>query len=212
MKNLEYYMALKYRLEVEEIPDELGGGISLSIPLLGRESVVSDGETYDEAKNHLEIIKREFFEYCILQKIEIPEPEEEQEAYSGKFLIRVPKALHRTIAKRAKENGSSLNPFVVYLIQEGLSTDRTKYLLELSERIKSYSGMGGQIIETVVQPRAWLRADEFNLDDRALTWPINPIGISHVVVEEPISFRGLFNPGNKFKINKELKEHADEVA
>lgn len=135
MKNLEYYMALKYRMEIEETPAELGGGISICVPMLGRESVVADGETYDEARRNLETVKKEFFEHCLSQNIQIPEPEEEQETYSGKFIVRIPKELHRKIAKKAKENNSSLNQFVLYLLQEGLTAEKMEVFAELLKKL-----------------------------------------------------------------------------
>jgi antitoxin HicB len=196
MKNLDYYMALKYRLEVEEIPDELGGGISLSIPLLGRESVVADGETYDEAKNNLETVKSEYFEYCISQNIEIPEPDIEQETYSGKFLVRVPKELHRTIAKKAKENGSSLNQYITYLIQEGLSTEKTKVFLELSKWVASVR-RNEQVIASVIEPQEWKQAENFYVNDMVGTWQLSPTGIAWGIHKDSDTYVNLFKQESK---------------
>ncbi len=53
-------------------------------------------------------------------------------AYSGKFLMRVPKRLHAQMAKAAKAQGMSLNQYVLYLLTErraqgkqGLPSPRT---------------------------------------------------------------------------------------
>ena len=40
-------------------------------------------------------------------------------AYSGKFLMRVPKRLHAEMAKAAKSQGVSLNQYVLYLLPSG---------------------------------------------------------------------------------------------
>ncbi len=34
--------------------------------------------------------------------------------YSGKLLVRIPKELHRALAQAAKENGVSINQYVLY--------------------------------------------------------------------------------------------------
>lgn len=38
----------------------------------------------------------------------------EQREYSGKLLLRIPKELHRELAKAAKDNGVSLNQYALY--------------------------------------------------------------------------------------------------
>lgn len=50
----------------------------------------------------------------------IPAPSKpaEEMAYSGKFLMRVPKRLHAEMAKSAKSQGVSLNQYVLYLLTE----------------------------------------------------------------------------------------------
>jgi antitoxin HicB len=49
---------------------------------------------------------------CLADGQPIPEPIEVRE-YSGKFMLRVPKSLHRDLARRAETEGVSLNQFVV---------------------------------------------------------------------------------------------------
>jgi predicted HicB family RNase H-like nuclease len=46
--------------------------------------------------------------------IAIPEPE----TFSGKFVLRVPKSLHRKLAENARRENLSLNQFLIYLITE----------------------------------------------------------------------------------------------
>lgn len=42
----------------------------------------------------------------------------DDEAYSGKFLMRVPKRLHADMARAAKTQGVSLNQYVLFLLTE----------------------------------------------------------------------------------------------
>ena len=52
-KDLDYYMSLPYEIRLEELSEDDGGGIILSIPLLGRAAVRGHGDTYEEARQAL---------------------------------------------------------------------------------------------------------------------------------------------------------------
>ncbi len=97
-KDLNYYMSLPYIVELKPIPVKDGGGFSASIPQLGRYSLLADGETIEEAFQNLEEIKKERFAEYIEAGLTIPEPERDEEDYSGKFVVRIPKYLHRDLA------------------------------------------------------------------------------------------------------------------
>lgn len=122
-KNLDYYLSLNYPVEVIQIPIDEGGGYSACIPLLGRNAFIADGEALDEALSNLQSLKEESFKRMIENGIPIPEPVQEiEENYSGKFLTRVPKELHRILVQRAKQNNSSLNQYLQYIITVGLTS------------------------------------------------------------------------------------------
>ena len=91
-KDLDYYMALPYRVEV--IPDE-------------------------EGFKMLEDAKRCWFTACIEDGIPIPEPTR-LEDYSGQFKLRLPKSLHRLLAQKSSEEGVSMNQYCVYLLSKGI--------------------------------------------------------------------------------------------
>jgi len=42
------------------------------------------------------------------------------EGYSGKWLLRTPKSLHRVLAERARQEGVSLNALAVAMLAQGL--------------------------------------------------------------------------------------------
>jgi predicted HicB family RNase H-like nuclease len=56
-------------------------------------------------------------------KRDIPLPATEQD-YSGKFVLRLPKSLHRRLAQQAEQEGVSLNQYAVSLLSE--ATGRTE--------------------------------------------------------------------------------------
>ena len=63
MKNLDYYMNLKYTTQITEIAAEDGGGYLIEIPLL--KGCVSDGETVAEALENIKEAKEEWFKYML---------------------------------------------------------------------------------------------------------------------------------------------------
>ena len=123
MKNLEYFMGLPYRIEIEPIPENKGGGYAASIPRLGKHAVRGDGDTIEEALRDLEAIKEERLACYLEEGLTIPEPEPEEDDYSGKFVLRIPKSLHRELAIRARDNNVSLNQFVTAVISRGLAME-----------------------------------------------------------------------------------------
>lgn len=108
-KTLEYYMNLKYPTQITEIDAKDGGGYLVEIPLL--KGCVSDGETIAEALDNIKEAKAEWLAYMMENKLPIPEPMDISR-YSGKFVVRIPKSLHKTISEQSKMEGLSLNQYV----------------------------------------------------------------------------------------------------
>lgn len=135
MKTLDYYMALRYRIEIAPIPEEKGGGYEASIPELGRYAVCADGETIQEALVNLEAIKRDVLEDHLEEGLPIPEPMPKEEDYSGKFVLRIPKSLHRELSQRAREDNVSLNQYTTAVLSAGLAlkTSRVRGKLDQLE-------------------------------------------------------------------------------
>ncbi|MBQ7544878.1 MAG: hypothetical protein IJT02_08045 [Synergistaceae bacterium] len=75
MKDLDYYMSLPYEVKVQELSEDDGGGIMLSIPLLGEAAVRGYGDTYPEARAKLEAVKKDFLEIWLNDGWDIPEPQ-----------------------------------------------------------------------------------------------------------------------------------------
>ena len=108
-KTLEYYMELDYPVELSKIKSEEGGGFFVSVPLLP--GCMSDGDTLEEAYSNIVEAKKEWFSSMIERKMEISEPVEKEE-YSGKFMVRLQKSLHKTLVQLSKREGVSLNQYV----------------------------------------------------------------------------------------------------
>lgn len=108
-KDLKYYLELNYPSQITKIDDEDGGGFLIEVPML--KGCMSDGETVEEAYNNLEDAKKEWFSYMLENNLEIPEPTKVID-YSGKFMVRIPKTLHKIITEQSKREGLSLNQYV----------------------------------------------------------------------------------------------------
>lgn len=87
MKDLDYYMALPYKMQVEELTDYEGGGLILSIPILGSSAVRVHEYTYSEARAKLEQIKRDFLTIWLEAGLDIPEPQPDAGLESVKMLL-----------------------------------------------------------------------------------------------------------------------------
>lgn len=108
-KDVEYYMHLPYAIEIRPIPEHDGGGIFASIPML--KGCMSDGATISEAYANLQEAQREWLTDMLELKKPIPEPSKAED-YSGRFLVRLPKSLHKLLAERSEQEGVSLNQYV----------------------------------------------------------------------------------------------------
>jgi antitoxin HicB len=59
----------------------------------------------------LDISRELWIESRLATGLEVPEPQEAPQ-YSGRFVLRIPKSLHRDLANEAETEGVSLNSYV----------------------------------------------------------------------------------------------------
>ncbi len=105
-KAAEYYASLPYTIELRNTPDE--GWFARVKELPG---CMSQGETAEDAIANIQEAMHLWLEVSLEQGDAIPEPRME-EAYSGKFVVRVPRSLHRDLAETAEREGVSLNQYI----------------------------------------------------------------------------------------------------
>lgn len=117
---IEEYLKKPYKIEI--IPDPEGGFVAQISELPG---CITQGETLEEVMEMIEDAKRAWIEAAIENNIPIPEPFELRK-FSGKFLVRVPKSLHKKLVETAEKEGVSLNTLVVKLLSEGIAKIETQ--------------------------------------------------------------------------------------
>lgn len=115
IKNLDYYLNKHYPFVV--YPADEGGYVAEIEELPG---CITQGETLEEVSKRIEDARCGWVEVAYEDGIEIPLPRTEEE-YSGKFLVRLPKYLHRRLSEEAIREGASLNQHVVTILSAGSS-------------------------------------------------------------------------------------------
>ncbi|MDO5377878.1 MAG: toxin-antitoxin system HicB family antitoxin [Clostridia bacterium] len=117
MKTIDEYMALPYRFEI--IPDMDEGGFVGAYPELP--GCLTSGETIEEVARNAEDAKHAWLVAAMEDGVVIHEPET-LDAYSGQFKLRIPKSLHRSLAEHARNEGTSMNQYCLYLLTKNDAT------------------------------------------------------------------------------------------
>jgi antitoxin HicB len=134
---LEFYLKLEYPVTLYPDPDE--GYVAEIKDLPG---CMTQGETAQEALAEIEDARILWIETAYEYGDNIPLPATEIK-YSGKTMLRMPSCLHQKLAERAKQEGVSLNQYIVFLLSEANGSKVTKSTkdrevtekLELSQKL-----------------------------------------------------------------------------
>lgn len=135
VKDLDYYLAQEYPYTV--VPDD--GSFFVQYPdLPGCMTQVEDAADIPAMAQE---IKELWFETALEEGIDIPEPVTIE--YSGKFVVRLPKSLHQSLARRAEQEGTSLNSYVVHLLSDrsAAATFQKDLIERLSAVTKELAGV-----------------------------------------------------------------------
>lgn len=108
------YMELPYNINIRHIRDESGEYYFATVNEL--DGCMSDGKTIEEAAKNIRKAMESWLETCLEKKYKVPVPENDVEKFSGKFNVRLPKSLHGEVVTNAKNEGVSLNQYIVYAL------------------------------------------------------------------------------------------------
>jgi antitoxin HicB len=106
-KTVDYYMNLPYTIELRNDPEDEGWFVRVK-ELRG---CMSEGDTAEEALAMIREAMELWLEVALEEGIPIPEPRPDED-YSGKFVVRVPRSLHRELVEKAQRQGTSLNQYI----------------------------------------------------------------------------------------------------
>ena len=111
-KSLEDYLAMEYPFRVIAEPE---GGFTVVFPDLP--GCLTQVERIEDVGPIADDVRRGWIETAYAHGTEIPLPTYPEE-YSGKFNLRIPKSLHRTLAESAEREGVSLNQYILMLLSQ----------------------------------------------------------------------------------------------
>ncbi len=112
-KDLNFYKKLDYNIIIEPRIEDDEKWYMAYARELGKYSCYGLGSTPEEAITQFREEKNNFLEYLLENNMDIPLPEERKNDYSGQLTIRLPKYLHALLAEQAKEEGVSLNTYII---------------------------------------------------------------------------------------------------
>jgi antitoxin HicB len=118
-RSLNWYLNQPYPYTVA--PDPEGGYVILFPDLPG---CMTQVEAAEEIASMAEDARVLWIETEFARGADIPLPSGPND-YSGKFIVRVPRSLHRTLAESAERDGVSLNAYVTTLLARGVGQERS---------------------------------------------------------------------------------------
>jgi len=109
--NLKKYLELPYHIVIQHINDESGSYYFATVREF--DGCMSHGDTYEEAFENIQDAMKGWIKTKLENGFPVPDPIDEN-SYSGKFVLRLPKSLHARLALEAEQEGVSLNQYALY--------------------------------------------------------------------------------------------------
>ena len=111
---VEHYLNLPYTIElVHDNSDAEHPVWFASVREL--RGCMTEADSYEEAVQQIRDAMRAWIEDAIEAGDPVPMPSDEQE-FSGKFSLRLPKSLHRDLVLQAEREGVSLNQYITSVL------------------------------------------------------------------------------------------------
>jgi len=124
-KLVEEYLKKPYKIQIE-YSEEDKAFFAEVVELPG---CMTYGDSWEEVHEMIQDAMRAWITMALERGKEIPEPMATTR-YSGRFVVRVPKSLHKELVEYAKQDGISLNQLVQDLLSIGLFVRKNKYVIK----------------------------------------------------------------------------------
>ena len=135
-KSVNEYLGLPYTIEVfRDDNEENPGWVARVVELPG---CITQGDSFGELEEMIEDAMRGWIEVALEDGLPIPEPRPDQD-YSGKFVVRVPKSLHRELVEMAEREGVSLNQYINAALARSVSGQLNKPANEVRPDLRTYT-------------------------------------------------------------------------
>lgn len=121
-KNLNDYLPLPYTIEVKRDVDTDDDSEVWFARVVELPGCMTEADTFAEAGEMILDAMSAWIESAIEDGDPIPEPRPE-ETFSGKFVTRVPRSLHRQLSEAARRDGVSLNAFINVTLARAVGPD-----------------------------------------------------------------------------------------
>ncbi len=108
-KIVEEYLELPYTIEV--VKDEADGYPGWFARVVELPGCMTQADSFEELSDMIKDAMRAWIESALEDGESVPEPRSTED-YSGRFVVRIPKSLHRELVEMAERDGVSLNTFV----------------------------------------------------------------------------------------------------
>ena len=112
-------MNLPYRIEVTQDHSKDNPGWVANVKELP--GCITQADTFEELEEMIKDSMRSWIEVALEDGLAIPEPRVEDD-FSGKFVVRLPKSLHRELVELSDEEGVSLNTFVIQALARAVGS------------------------------------------------------------------------------------------
>lgn len=119
---VEHYVRLPYTVSAVFDTDD-DGNVGYVARVEELPGCLAQGMTAAEAIERVYCAMRAWLAVALEDGMEIPEP---REAYSGNFVVRIPKGLHGELVRRARGEGVSLNQLVSTTLAGSVGWGQTK--------------------------------------------------------------------------------------
>jgi antitoxin HicB len=116
-RTIDDYLALPYTVEVFRDSNKDDPGWAARVVELP--GCLTQADTFAELGEMIEDAMRGWLTVAVAEGLEIPVPHP-SETYSGKFVVRVPRSLHRQLAEAAERDNVSLNAFVTTALAKAI--------------------------------------------------------------------------------------------
>jgi len=119
-QSIEEYLSLPYTIEI--VRDETGSYSGWYARVIELPGCMTQANTFEELGTMIEEAMRGWLEVAIEDGYPIPIPRPEED-YSGKFVVRVPKSLHRELVDNAERDGVSLNAYINMALSKSVGSE-----------------------------------------------------------------------------------------